>query len=498
MRYPHEEHGIPLIRVRLRSFGFVCAALALTLWLGGGALAQTSNANIEQAVGLLRSRQYPQALRLVDQLLTAQPNDCRLLSLRGLTLTDMQHSGEAAASFKQALGRCPNNLLALEGLAQIEYAHHSPDTAILLQRILALRPGDPTTEAMFASFERGNGKCKDALPHFEAARSLIASNTKFHQDYAFCLAKTGNYSHAATEYEQLLAAAPSAAVRYDLAFVQWKLHGDAEALQTLQPLLKDAQNEAVLALGARLSEETGNTPQAVKLLRAAILLQPKNLENYLEFAQIAFNHHSFQVGIDMINAGLTQLPQAAQLYVARGVLEAQLSQMSEAMADFEHAHKLDPQLALAMDSMGIAESQRFKQAASLDLFRKQAQLHPKSSLSQYLYAEALSNSDPGVETTHEAIEAAHRSVAADPAYAPAHDLLALLYLRIKQPKQALAEAQAAFHIDPTDSTALYHEIMARRELGQTQQVKALVKQFVALRSKNAKAERAGHRYVLKD
>ena len=474
------------------------AFLMLALIFVCGAFGQTYSSSVGQIVEQLRSQQFASALQSTDGLLKEQPHDCRLLSLRGLALNGLQQPEPAVQSFKHALLYCPEDLLALEGAAQIEYARHQPDTLSLLKRILALRPGDATSEAMLASVYREKDRCVDALPHFEASQQLLADNTKFQEEYAFCLAKTQHFPQAAEQYQQLLARASDDTIRYNLALVQSKLHDNKEALKTLTPLLANSHNEMILALGAHLSEETGNTPQAVALLRAAILTQPQNIDNYLDFAQLAFNHHSFQVGIDMVNAGLRQLPNAPRLYVARGVLEVQLSKFPQAIADFEHAHKLQPQLSLAMDAIGMIESQQFKQTASLDLFRRQARLHPHDSLLQYLYAEALSDSDPGVATTREAVTAAKRSVTTDPGYAPAHDLLALLYLRLKQPDQALLQAQAAFRIDPTDDTALYHEIMARRELGQTARVQALVKQFAALRRNNSKEQRESHRYVLKD
>jgi tetratricopeptide (TPR) repeat protein len=405
---------------------------------------------------------------------------------------------DAVESFKAGLRYCPDNLLALEGAAQIEYTRRQPDAEGLLERILKLQPNAVTAHAMLASMYRAKGECARALPQFAASSQIFAQRPKYQQAYAYCLADTGHYKQAAANYEQLSGSDPDPAVRFNLALVQWKMHEAKKALATLQPLVAGTHQEAVLALGARLAEETGDTPTAVKLLREAMVEQPKNLANYMEFAQIAFNHQSAQVGIDVINAGLTQLPDAAQLYLARGVLEVQVSKFDAAIADFEKAHKLAPQLSLAMDAMGIIESQQYKQTAALDLYRKEARLHPKDSLLQYLYAEALSESGATKGATEKAIAAAERSVAVEPNYAPARDLLALLYLRRNDPQKALAEAQAALKIHPTDDVALYHEIMARRRLGQTAEVGKLVKDLAQMRKENAQRQKAGQRFVLKD
>lgn len=491
-------HRTSLLRVGIFRVAVQWAALLCVLALTCGARAQTSESDVGSVIQLLRSQQYPQALQKTNTLLAAQPHDCRLLSMRGLALNGMRRSQDAVGAFKHALQYCPDNFVALEGAAEIEYARRQPDAVDLLQRILKLRPDDVTTHAMLASLYRAKGNCKAALPHFEASSVMFASRPKFQQAYAFCLADSGSYAQAAKNYGQLMETDPDESVRFNLALVQWKLHEAKSALETLQPLLKDTHEEAVLTLGARLAKETGDIPQAVKLLRAAIVEKPKNLENYLEFAQIAFDHNSAQVGIDVLNAGLTQLPGNAQLYVARGVLEVQLSKFPQAVADFEQAHKLAPRLSLAMVAMGVMESQQHKQTTALNLFREQARLHPKDGLLQYLYAEALSQSGTTNDSTQEAIAAAEKSVAIDPENTQARDLLALLYLRLNQPKRALNETQAALRTDPTDDVALYHEIMARRRLGQTTEVKMLVKKLAEMRQSSAQRQKTGHRYVLKD
>lgn len=480
---------------RLRTQIALAAALAAA---AAFAAAQTNPPDAGPVIQMLREHQNQQAATAADQMLAQAPHDCRLLSLRGIALNGLQKPAEAERSFQDALRYCPDDLLALEGAAEIAYAERRPETPQLLLHIVALRPQDVTAHAMLASFYRGKEDCRAALPHFEASEALFGSRPKFREAYAFCLAKTEQYAQAATVYEAVLAEAPDPSTRYNLALVEWKLHDAKSALETLRPLLTSDANEMVLALGSRVAEDGGDTPEAVKLLRSAIVQRPKDTANYLEFAQISFNHHSFQVGIDMLNAGLTQLPEAAPLYLARGVLEVQLSQSEQAIADFERAHKLEPQLSLAMDAMGIVESQQYKQSTALDLFSQQARLHPRDALLQYLYAEALSNASSQEDTTQKAIQAAERSVAVEPGYAPARDLLALLWLRVQQPQKALEQAQAALKIQPDDDVALYHEIMARRRLGQTDQVQALVKQLATMRSENAQKEKAGHHYMLQE
>ena len=67
-----------------------------------------------------------------------------------------------------------------------------------------------------------------------------------------------------------------------------------------------------------------------------------------------------------------------------------------------------------------------------------------------------------------------------------------------QPQRAVEQAGAALKIDPNDDATLYHEIIARRQLGQTDKIQALVKQLAVMRSENAQKERASRSYVLQE
>src|SRR6185437_17059974 len=117
-------------------------------------------------------------------------------------------------------------------------------------------------------------------------------------------------------FRQLVAQFPdNPHARYNLAVAQNANHDAKGALETLQPILEQKEPDPdELALASSAYEEQGNTPKAVELLRQAIVLNPKNVKYYLDFATLSFNHQSFKVGIDMVNVGVKQLPKAAPLY----------------------------------------------------------------------------------------------------------------------------------------------------------------------------------------
>ena len=207
---------------------------------------------------LLRLDEYGRSLQSVNHMLASTPHDCRLLSLRGMALNGLGKPDEALRSYKSALRYCPSQPLALQNAAQMEYARQRPDAIGYLNHLLKLDPKNQAAHAMLASIDRANGKCAQALPHFQAGSQLFAGQPQYQQAYAFCLAKTGHNRQAAANYQQILSADSDPALRYNLALVQYRLHHPAAALATLQPLLATSHNQSVLALGAQLKQQTAS------------------------------------------------------------------------------------------------------------------------------------------------------------------------------------------------------------------------------------------------
>jgi tetratricopeptide (TPR) repeat protein len=481
---------------------FLCGATAVVLLLlfDIPAEAQSSAPSVNTLVQELRKGDNEQALSIAEKLLATAPEDCRVLSLEAVAFAGLNRQTDALGAFKKATTQCPDYLPALEGAAQIEYAAKSDEAVPTLGRILSIQPANVTAQAMLASALRVRDRCPDALSHYEASSSLLPSRPDLLQGYASCLAQVGDFKSALIRYLDLLQANPTDITRSDVALLHWKTGASQAALETLSSLLAAGRFEPAFGLAAHISEELGDTPRAVSLLRTAIQLAPDKIDNYLDFSNIAFNHKSFQVGIDMLNVGLQRSPSAAPLYLARGVMEVQLTKNDAAVSDFEQAHRLDPKLSFAVDAMGIMNSQQHNNAASLALFQSQAKVHPDDPLLQYLLAEQLSQSatDDNDTQLQAAVAAAEHATKLDPGYELAHDLLATLYLRAKQPELAIKEAEIALATDPNDEGALFQELKAKRRSGDTASIQELTERLKAARIENAKKQQITARYQLQD
>src|SRR6185369_8047617 len=108
---------------------------------------------------------------------------------KGLALKGLGRDRDALSAFQQALQVNPEYLAALEGAAQIEYASAGDGAIPLLDRLLKLRPDEPTAHAMRAVMAWKQRDCAAAVTHFERSQTLIASQPDALREFGICLVR---------------------------------------------------------------------------------------------------------------------------------------------------------------------------------------------------------------------------------------------------------------------------------------------------------------------
>jgi len=477
----------------------VCLALAIAAC----ARAVVGAATKEQADAIssaLRARDFDTAAELARSALKASPNDAQLWTLQGIALSRKGDGGNALVAFEHALKLSPDYIAALEGAAQLYYQAGKRDAVPLLNRLLQLRPDAPTSHAMLAVLEYREGNCEAAVPHFEHAGKLLDAELDALHAFGTCLVRMKQLEGAARVFQRTVALHPNdARERRLLAAIQLMAEKAHDALETMSPLLEDpAADSETLALASSAYEETGDTPRAVSTLRRAILLDPNNANLYLEFANISFAHQSFQVGIDVVNDGIGLQPQAAALYVARGVLLVQLAEYDKAEADFEKATELDPGQSLSAAAQGLAAVEANDLDRALATIEKKLAIKPNDPLLLYVRADILSQkgAEPGTPEFATALSSAKKAVSLKPSLAAARGVLARLYLQAGQTQPAIEQCRMALAGDPSDQAAVYRLIQALRKSGDKAEIPDLLKRLALLREQTAKKERERYRYKL--
>lgn len=495
-----KKHSFGLRSSRFHSGWALFFFLTSTLGLSAQTTTAASDLPIEEA---LQQHNFSQALELAKAAVRQSPRNPKLWALEGMSLSGLGREREALSAYNSALSVSPDYLPALEGAAELEYQSGGKHAASLLERIVKLRPGDPTANAMLGVLDYKRNDCNSAARHFGASREMISSQPVALTEFGSCLMELEKAEDAVPVFQQILALESSDPhSRYNLAVVQLAAHHAKDAIETLQPLLAATQPDPdVLDLASSAYEETGDTPTAVKLLRQAIILDPKKVRYYVDFATISFAHQSFQVGVDMMDLGLKEDPDGAPLYVARGVLYIQLGQYDKGEADFESANRLDPRQTSGAVAEGLAQMQQSNLDQALATVRSQLKSHADDSFLHYLEAQILFQRgiDPGTPEFNQAIEAANRSVQLKPDFVLARDLLGNLYLKSGETEKSVVQSRRVLQENPSDQEALYHLIQGLRQSkskATQEELPGLVKRLAALRQQSRNTEAEANRYKL--
>jgi tetratricopeptide (TPR) repeat protein len=479
----------------------VCLALLLSAGIYGSAQAQ--QATTAALVGALQQKKYDEAVKISAALVKTTPASAKLWTLRAVALEHTGQVKEAQRAYLRALQADAKYLPALEGAAQLAYESHSDGADALLARIVALQPANETAHAMLGALAYRKGEFAKAVEEFSLAQNAIRARPEAQMEYALSLVHLDRQAEAVTLLQQVVSADGSNAdARYDLALLEWRGGAAGDALATLEPLVSaEAKDTQALRLAAAIREQNHETPQAVELLRMAIMVNPDEVDNYVDFATLAFAHNSFDVGVDIVSRGLTRIPNAAALYMARGVLYGQNGSYEKAMDDFERARQLDPENAMSATAEGVAQSQHQNHEAALENFRRQVKEHPKDALGYYLLAEALSWSPPeakdragAANSLVEAIGTAEKATQLDPQLVQAWELLASLYLQNDRMADAVKASRTALALAPKDQQALYTLILALRKTGSKDELKELVQKLTELRKDEQAANSQGNHY----
>jgi tetratricopeptide (TPR) repeat protein len=462
--------------------------------------SKVPRARIDAIELALRTNQFDNAIELSRTALKEFSKDPQLWSLQGVALASSGKDTEARAAFRQALEISPNYIMALQGAAQLEFQAGSPEAAPMLNRLLKLHPNDPISHAMLGVIHYREGNCAEASAHFAKAGSVLDSQPAALHAYAVCLVRLKKLEDAVNVFQRTVTlSVDDPQERRLLAAVQLMARRPNDAVATLDPVLRGGTADAgTWQLAASAYEDTGDTPGAVNALRQAILLEPKNVSLYLDFAHLSYQHQSFPVGVSVLSDGIAQQPSSAQLYVARGVLLVQLGEYEKAEADFDKAHELDPNQSLSAAAQGMAAVQANDLDRALTTVQSKLARKPNDAYLLYLKADILSQkgANPGSSEFRTALASARKSVALAPNLAEARSVLARLYLDSGQTREAIEQCRKAIEINPKDQAALYRLIQALQKTGEKKEIPGLLNRLAAAREQATREERERSRYKL--
>jgi tetratricopeptide (TPR) repeat protein len=489
-----------------------CVIIALLSSLEFPAAAQlsSSQSSYEDALALIRGQQIEPGIALLRKILEQSPNDIKAHNLLGIALTTAEKIDEANTHFLKAIELNPRFYPALKNLAINEMKlNRTEEARAHFIRALEVGPDDPVAHLALGEIHWRGKQFAEAVKHYDKSGDLIFRDPRMVLNYAasllesnqtekaiglleklppeadavirfdtgVILARLEKYDDAARQFELALKERPGAyevAFNLTLAYVRRKRYADA--IRAARDYLSQGQKKAELYnLLSQAYEGNGQTIEAYDALRAATQIDPKDENNYLDLAVLCVDHANYDLGLEIVSIGVSNIPQSDRLFFQRGALLAMKGQSAQAVVDFETASKLAPNKSLPYAARGIVLLELGETSNAISLLRQRASASPDDYMVHYVLGEALNRSGPAIRSPEEteAIQSLERSVSLKPDFAASRAVLGKLLLRRSEVDRAITELERALELYPQDTSFLYQLAQAHRKKGNMERAKEL-------------------------
>jgi len=497
----------------VRSFLFkTCFIIALMLTLGFSPAAQSPAPPVsyEQALSLIRSQQIEPGIAMLREILKESPSDIKAHNLLGIALTTAGKIEEGAIHFRKAIELNPRFYPALKNLAINEMKlNRTEEAKAHFIEALKFGPDDPVAHLALGEIHFHEKQYAEAAQHYDQSRDLPFKDSRTTLNYAASLLESNRAEKAAGAMERFPDEADSVSrfeagmifVRlgkyerasgqfelarkdypdpYELAFnltlAYIKSKNYKAAISAAQEIISKGYKKAELHnLLSQAYEGNGQTIEAYNALRVATQIDPKDENNYLDLATLCVDHANYELGLEIVNIGVRNLPQSDRLYFQRGALLAMTGQPSQAVQDFETASRLSPQKNLPAVARAVVLLELGETPKAVALLRRTVAASPNDYLVQYVLGEALNRSGPATASAeeNEAIRALEKSVGLNPDFAASRAAFGKLLLRRNEADRAITELEKALELDPKETSSLYQLALAHRKKGNLERAKEL-------------------------
>lgn len=162
------------------------------------------------AKGVLFSKEFENAKRMLSELDSKVPNNTEILGNLGLAYLGLDQPEKAKETFEKIMAVQPGNAKAFTFLLKLSReAGQDKDTLITMTREqIDKAPDSAGLQILFANLMLSSNKPEEALKAYKLAQELDPHNPRPYTMSAMILNKQGKTAQAITEYEDLLAKKP--------------------------------------------------------------------------------------------------------------------------------------------------------------------------------------------------------------------------------------------------------------------------------------------------
>jgi len=511
------------LRSRYQFCGVVSLLVVLAGWIGPPrAVTQQSVAesHLERGLDLARAGQLSGAETELRQAAKSTPANPEVWSALGTVLA-MQHKlAESTEAFGKVVKLDPSNLTARRYLAaNLWQLHQYAEAKTNLQIILKAKPDDAAAKLLLGMVSENSGDYAMAarmlasvpedvrkqpesiaalarsyyhLQQKEKARAILAqlSAHPTGPQAAFLGAQIADqmqdYETARNLLTSIRTTLPDhAKVESTLALVEYHAGRFTECQRILQGLFASGnQTASALNLQGWCYHKQGKNAEAVESLKQAIDLAPTEGTNYLDLTRVLLEQQSLPRALEVARHTTEIFPSSAAAYEIRGLVEAGMSQFTDAIQSYMRATQIDPSRPDGL--LGLAQSQAnaglTKEAS--ENFEAGSRKFPKDVRFKTSYATVLlKQADSGDKQAEiMARQLLREALALDPSLSDAHYQLGNLALKQNQIAEAEKHLEEVAKLDANNAQAHFALARVYRRLGRQQDAAREMKRYEQLKA----------------
>lgn len=421
------------------------------------------NGNVQQAV----------------KVLEAVPQDSRTPKMEfalGGAYQQLKDPKDAIAAYQRAADMDPDDLRAVDALAQALLANNQLDEALKEFKTLAADdPEQPEPLIRISEVQRKQGKYQDALATIKKARALDPSNLEAGYDEGMLLDILGQFDAAVQTYQSLLQSPVDGVYHANGAYTAEEKNNRGIFLDKLAGVYEEENNtDLAVATYQKMIDMGGDSAlrgyegqvdayhaaqeydKAIEVSRKAVEANPKNSDLKLILAgELADNGQADQ-GVAMAQALLTNKPSDLTIYEGLAQINIRLKRWKDAE---DNLNKADPLATKKEDKTyllflrgELADRQKHLDAAE-QYFRQALDIDPSNAMTLNYLGYMMA--DKGVQLP-EALQLIQKAVALEPWNAAYLDSLGWVYFKMGQYDLAEDNLRSAVQRDQSDPTVHMH------------------------------------------
>lgn len=450
-------------------------------------------AQLTEALGLLKAGKAREALPILLELYRSVPKDANVCEQLGIAYTQLGELSGAERFYREAARLNPGFWAARKNLATVLwFLDRKAESEREFQAVATALPADPVPHLYLGLAAHSRREYGEAVRQFGKAGGLASENPEVLPAVIESHLAAGEFEFPARAAERLAASErpePVLLSRIGALLLDYGQYGPAAVtLEKLTSIQRESA-DGWRMLGEAYSGEH-KTEQAFGAYSRATETDPKSAGAYVSLAEFASAHGNNDYALETTGRGLRQVPGSAELLFERGILLALKGDRNQADASWAEASKIRPSWNLPWLALGVSQLESGDAARAARTFQHARTLEPSDARGHYLYATALARvgeTNSGQKRA-EAVAAVRKSIGLNPRDARPHALLGQILLSAGETNAAALEWETAIQLDSKNETALYQLGLLYRKQGKAEEARRLLDRFQRAKAKRHAGE----------